>query len=84
MVDPNQCGTVLKSSTTHALISIVHNLAKATDGNETLVRLVLSDFIEKLSIIRYSLKISILWQFRLVSPLGKRFFDQSQTKDEVG
>ena len=33
VVDPNQYGTVPKSSTTHALISIVHNLAKAIDGN---------------------------------------------------
>ena len=44
VVDPNQYGTVPKSSTTHALISIVHNLAKATDGNGALVRLVLLDF----------------------------------------
>ena len=33
VVDRNQYGTVPKSSTTHALISIVHNLAKETDGN---------------------------------------------------
>jgi hypothetical protein len=37
VVDPNQYGTVPKSSTTQALISIVHNVAKATDGNGALV-----------------------------------------------
>ena len=44
VLDPIRYGTVPKSSTTHALNSIVHNLAKATDGNGALVRLVLLDF----------------------------------------
>ena len=47
VVDPNQYGTVPKSSTTQALISIVHNVAKATDGNGALVRLVLLDIRPK-------------------------------------
>ena len=37
VVNPNQYGTVPKSSITHASNSIVHNLAKATDGNGALV-----------------------------------------------
>ena len=49
---PNQYGTVPKSSTTHALISIVHNLAKAaTDGDGALVRLVLLDFRKAFNLI---------------------------------
>ncbi|CAB4003785.1 Hypothetical predicted protein, partial [Paramuricea clavata] len=44
VVDPKQFGTVPKSSTTHVLISIVHIVSKATDGNGALVRLVLLDF----------------------------------------
>ena len=49
---PNQYGTVPKSSTTHALISFVHNLAKAaTDGDGALVRLVLLDFRKAFNLI---------------------------------
>ena len=55
MVDPNQYETVPKSSTTHALISIVHNLAKATDGNGAFVRLVLLDFRKAFDLIAHQI-----------------------------
>ena len=55
VVDPNQYGTVPKSSTTQALISIVHNVAKATDGNGALVRLVLLDFRKAFDLIDHQL-----------------------------
>ncbi len=51
VVDPNRYGTVPKSSTTHALISIVHNVANATDGNRALVRLLLLDFRKAFDLI---------------------------------
>ena len=51
VVDPNQYGTASKLSTTHALISIVHNLAKTTDGNGAFVRLVLLDFRKAFDLI---------------------------------
>jgi hypothetical protein len=38
VVDTKQFGTVPESSTTHALISILHTVSKATDGNGALVR----------------------------------------------
>ena len=44
-----------KSSITHALISIVHNVAKATDGNGALVRLVLLDFRKAFDLIDHQL-----------------------------
>ena len=55
VVDPNQYGTVPKSSTTQALISIVHNVAKATDGNGALLRLVLLDFRKAFDLIDHQL-----------------------------
>ena len=55
VVDPNQYGTVPKSSTTQALISIVHNVAKATDGNGALVRLVLLDLRKEFDLIDHQL-----------------------------
>ena len=51
VVDPNQYGTMPKSSATFPLISIVHNVAKATDGNGALVRLVLLDFRKAFDLI---------------------------------
>ncbi|EDO35721.1 predicted protein, partial [Nematostella vectensis] len=43
-VDPRQFGTVPGSSTTEALISMVHSWHQATDGNGATVRVVLFDF----------------------------------------
>ena len=56
VVDTKQFGTVLESSTTHALISILHTVSKATDGNGALVRLVLLDFKEAFDLIDHQLK----------------------------
>lgn len=44
IVDPQQYGVIPKSSTTQALINIVDNLAKATDGCGSLVRVVMLDY----------------------------------------
>ena len=44
IVDGRQFGTVPRSSTTQALISIIHQLSSLTDGNGALVRLALLDF----------------------------------------
>lgn len=41
---PNQYGAVLNSSTTQALIHMLHDLSKETDGNGTTVRAIFFDF----------------------------------------
>ena len=69
MVDPNQYGTVPKSSTTHALISIVHNLAKTTDGNGALVRLVLLDFRKAFDLIDHQILMEKLHCLALLSSI---------------
>ena len=60
VVDPNQYATVPKSSTTHALMSTVHNLAKASNGNGALVRLVLLDFRKAFDLVDHQILIKKL------------------------
>ena len=50
-IDPQQFGTVRKSSITHALISMIHSWAKSTDGNVSTTRVVLFDFQKKFDLI---------------------------------
>ena len=60
VVDPNQYGTVPKSPTKHALISIVCNLTKVKDGNRGSVRLVLNDFRKAFDLIDHQILINNL------------------------
>ena len=58
LIDPNQFGAIPKSSTLHALISMVHTCAQATDGTGSAVRVVLLGITGKL----LTLWITIFWQ----------------------
>ena len=44
ITNPDQFGAIPKSSTTHALISMIHNWTKATDATGTAVRIKLLDY----------------------------------------
>jgi hypothetical protein len=59
IIDPRQHGAI-KSSTTQALISIVHNLAKATNGSGTLVRIVLFDYRKAFDLIDHHILVAKL------------------------
>ena len=50
-IDPHQFGTVPKSSTTHALISMLHSWLESTDGNGATTRAVLFDFRKAFDLI---------------------------------
>ena len=50
-IDPQQFGAVLKSSTTHALISMLHSWLESTDGNGATTRAVLFDFRKAFDLI---------------------------------
>ena len=50
-IDPQQFGTVPKSSTTPALISMIHSWATSTDGNGSTTRVVLFDFRKAFDLI---------------------------------
>ena len=51
IIDPNQFGAIPKSSTTQALISMVHDWAKAADGYGSAVRIVLLDYKKMFDLI---------------------------------
>lgn len=55
IIDTRQFGTVPKSSTTHALISVLHSLFSATDGTGAQARLVLFDFRKAFDLIDHQM-----------------------------
>ena len=50
-IDDKQFGTITNSSTTHALISMLHTWTKDTDGNGSTTRVVLFDFRKAFDLI---------------------------------
>ena len=50
-IDPQQFGARIKSSTTHALISMLHTWLESTDGNGATTRAVLFDFRKAFDLI---------------------------------
>ena len=67
-IDNNQYGTVPKSSTTQALVSMVHAWYKHTDGNGATVRVVLFDFRKAFDLIDHAILAKKLENLDL--PLG--------------
>ena len=59
-IDPDQFGTIPKSSTEQALISILHYLSKETDGTSAAVRLVLFDYRKAFDLIDHHLLVEKL------------------------
>ena len=62
-IDRNQFGTIPRSSTTHALISMIHNWNKLTDGNGSTERVVLFDFKKAFDLIDHGVLIRKLSNF---------------------
>ncbi len=60
ILDPNQYGAVPKSSTTHALIHMVHVWAKETDGNSATVRTILFDYRKAFDLIDHRILVEKL------------------------
>jgi hypothetical protein len=60
IIDPPQYGAISKSSTSQALISIVHNLTEATYGSGTLVRIVLFDYRKAFDLIDHDILVAKL------------------------
>ena len=63
MIDSNQFGTIPKSSTTHALTSMLHIWNKQTDGNGFDVRIVLFDFKKAFDLIDHCILVEKLVTF---------------------
>ena len=59
----DQYGCMPKLSTTHALLNMVHEWSKATDGSGAEVRVVILDYKKAFDLIDHSLLISKLLQY---------------------
>ena len=70
-IEKNQFGTVPSSGTGHALISMLHNWFRGTDGNESTVRVMLFDFKKAFDLIDHSVLMAKLEAYEL-PPLGAR------------
>ena len=55
VIDPNQYGAIPKTSTLHALISMVHPWTQATDGTGSAVRVVLLDYRKAFDLVDHSI-----------------------------
>ncbi len=54
VIDPDQYGAIPKSSTTHALISMIHNWTEATDATGAAVRIMLLDYRKAFDLIDHN------------------------------
>ena len=59
-IRPDQYGCIPQSSTTHALINLIHQWSKATDGTSSDVRVLIMDFRKAFNLIDHSLLITKL------------------------
>ena len=65
VLDPNQYGAVPKSSTTQALIHMVHHWSKETDGNGATVRVTLFDYQKAFDLIDHKILVNKLCKFSI-------------------
>ena len=70
-VDPNQYGSVKGSSTTHALVDILHQCYTCTDASKQFARILLLDYSKAFDLINHSLLLKKLEQFQLPNVLLK-------------
>ena len=54
-IDKRQYGTIPKSCTTHALVSMIHNWHVSSDGNSAVIRVVLFDFRKAFDLIDHNI-----------------------------
>ena len=74
-IDSKQFGTIPQSSTTHALISMIHTWNKQTDGNGSAVRVVLFDFKKAFDLIDHSILVEKLMTFDIPHSIIKWIVD---------
>ena len=64
-IRPDQYGCIPQSSTTHALINLIHQWSKATDGTSSDVRVLVMDYKKAFDLIDHSLLITKLKDYRI-------------------
>ena len=70
-VDPNQYGSIKKSSTTHPLVDLLHQCYTSTDASKEYARILLLDFSKEFDLINHNLLLQKLASFGLPNILMK-------------
>ena len=70
-VDPNQYGSIKKSSTTHALIDLLHQCYTSTDASKQYARILLLDFSKAFGLINHNILLKKLASFGFLNILMK-------------
>ena len=64
-IDSNQYGAIPKSSTLHALISMIHTWAQATDGTGSAVRVALLDYKKAFDLVDHSILVAKILELHI-------------------
>ena len=70
-VDPNQYVSIKKSSTTHALVDLLHQCYTSTDASKQYARILLLDFSKAFDLINHNILLQKLASFGLPNILMK-------------
>ena len=69
--DPNQYGSIKKSSTTHALVDLLHQCYTSTDASRQYARIILLDFSKAFDLINHNILLQKVASFGLPNILMK-------------
>ena len=83
MISENQFGCIPKSSTTHALLSMVHSWTKPTDGTGSTVRVVLFDCKKAFDLIDHCILANKLTSLDLPHPILCWIIDFLKNRKQV-
>ena len=75
VIDPDQFGAIPKSSTTQALVSMVHKWLQATDGTGAAVRVVLFDYRRAFDLIDHNLVVNKILDLSIPSGVAHWVID---------
>jgi hypothetical protein len=86
-MDINQFGTIPKSSTIHALISMILKWKKQTDGSGSMVRVVLFDFKKVFDLIDHVILVDKLTTFeipkRIIGLIFSKTVNSASSYDKI-
>ena len=71
IIDPNQSSAIPNSSTTQALISMMHTFASATDGTGAAVRIVLLDYRKAFDLIDHQILVDKILSLRMLRGVAR-------------
>ena len=71
IIDPCQFGIIPKSSTAHALISMIHNWAQATDATGAAFRIVLFDYKKAFDLIDHRILLQKVFSLNIPTSIAR-------------